>query len=131
MSRIRKANTKPEMIVRRAAHGLGYRFRLHKRNLPGTPDLVFARRRKVIFVHGCFWHQHGGCRHAMMPRTRTKYWVPKLARNVERDAETLCRLSDQGWRALVLWECEVKDPERLNRLLRKFLDGAPEELDTA
>ena len=130
MSRIRKANTSPEMIVRRAAHRLGYRFRLHKRDLPGTPDLVFARHRKVIFVHGCFWHQHGGCRHATMPRTRTEYWVPKLARNVERDAATLRLLMDQGWLALILWECEVKDSERLQRLLREFLDGAQNELDS-
>ena len=106
MRRITKTDTKPEFAVRRAAHRLGYRFRLHRRDLPGTPDLVFPRLRKVILVHGCFWHQHVGCRLARQPKSRPDYWLPKLERNWKRDAETQATLRELGWDVLVVWECQ-------------------------
>jgi len=122
MARIRKKDTKGELVVRRLAHRLGYRFRLHRRDLPGTPDLVFVSRRKAIFVHGCFWHRHG-CRLAgRVPRTRREYWGPKLDRNVERDRAAEAALLALGWRALTIWECEVGDPVALAHRLRTFLD---------
>ena len=107
MSRIRKTDTKPEMAVRRLAHRLGYRFRLHRRDLPGTPDLVFPGRRKVIFVHGCFWHRHSCALAGKVPVKRAEYWGPKLARNVERDIASKGELEALGWRVLTVWECEV------------------------
>src|SRR5947209_2626197 len=108
MGRIRGKNTKPEMLVRRLAHHLGYRYRLHDRRLPGTPDLVFPARRKVIFVNGCFWHQHPnpGCALARQPKSRIEYWVPKLRENVERDKRQRNVLAAQGWQALEIWECQ-------------------------
>jgi DNA mismatch endonuclease (patch repair protein) len=123
MARIRSTGMKPEMLVRRLAHGMGYRFRLHRRDLPGQPDLVFPGRHSVIFVHGCFWHQHPdpNCRDARPPRSRTEYWGPKLQRNVERDAENVARLRAMGWRVLVLWECELKDRDAVADRLRSFL----------
>lgn len=96
MSRVRSKDMKPEMAVRRLTHGMGYRYRLHRRDLPGTPDLVFPSRRKVVFVHGCFWHSHPGCRRAMLPKSNRDFWQAKLQRNAERDAEQLQRLADQG-----------------------------------
>lgn len=115
--RVMQANkcrdTAPEMTVRRLLHAMGYRFRLHRRDLPGCPDLVFPSRRCVIQVHGCFWHQHPGCKAASIPKTRPEYWVPKLARNVERDRENEARLRELGWQSLVLWECEIADPAAL------------------
>lgn len=107
MRRIRAKGSAPERAVRRCAHSLGFRFRLHRRDLPGTPDLVFPRFRSVIFVHGCFWHQHKGCRLARMPKSRPEYWSPKLARNRERDIETAERLTSLGWHVAVVWECET------------------------
>lgn len=124
MGRIRGVDTGPEMTVRRAAHRLGYRFRLHRRSLPGSPDLVFPSRRAAIFVHGCFWHRHEGCRKASTPKTRVEFWQAKFARNVERDAEVQERLRAAGWRVLVVWECEIVRNGDLDRLLREFL-GAP------
>lgn len=121
MRRIRKRDTKPELVVRRLAHALGFRFRLHRCDLPGTPDLVLPRHRSVIFVHGCFWHQHRGCRLARQPKTRLEYWLPKLARNVERDLRTRNALEAAGWRCLVVWECETRDGEALRGILRRFL----------
>ena len=121
MSRVRKADTKPEVVVRRLAHRMGYRFRLHRRDLPGTPDVVFPSRRRVIQVNGCFWHQHEGCRHSRMPRSRLDYWAPKLARNVERDAETLDALRAAGWEPMVIWECETRDQDALRDRLSGFL----------
>lgn len=117
-------NTAPEMKVRRLLHRLGYRFRLHRRDLPGCPDLVFPSRRAVIQVHGCFWHQHAGCKDASMPRTRPEYWVPKLARNIDRDRTNQQRLNDLGWQVLVLWECEIADTETVVRRASTLL-GAP------
>ncbi|MCX8476765.1 MAG: DNA mismatch endonuclease Vsr [Sphingomonas sp.] len=121
MRRIRKVDTKPEIVVRQVAHALGYRFRLHRRDLPGTPDLVFPRHRKVVQVHGCFWHQHEGCRLKRQPKTRPDYWLPKLARNMARDVETCDRLAALGWETLVIWECETRDREGVAERLTRFL----------
>jgi DNA mismatch endonuclease, patch repair protein len=121
MARIRKTDTKPEMLVRRMLHALGYRYRLHRRDLPGNPDIVFASRRKLIFVHGCFWHQHGCRLGAKQPRARPEYWLPKLQRNKERDLRNLQALKEAGWSTLALWECELSDTSALERRLRKFL----------
>jgi DNA mismatch endonuclease (patch repair protein) len=110
MSRIRGKNTSPEIAVRRLAHSLGFRFRLHRRDLPGTPDLVFPRLRRAVLVHGCFWHHHQDpkCRNAVLPKTREEWWRAKLWANVARDARNLERLLAEGWTVLVLWECEVR-----------------------
>ena len=125
MRRITKTDTKPEFAVRRAAHRLGYRFRLHRRDLPGTPDLVFPRLRKVILVHGCFWHQHVGCRLARQPKSRPDYWLPKLERNRKRDAETQAALRELGWDVLVVWECQVRaDEDAAALIIDPFLRDA-------
>lgn len=123
MRRIRKTDTKPELIVCSAAHRLGYRFRLHRRDLPGTPDLVFPRLHKIIFVHGCFWHQHSGCRLDRLPQSRPEYWLPKLARNRERDEEAVSALTAGGWSVLVIWECEVADLATVRSRIDRFLAG--------
>ena len=109
MSRIGGKNTRPEMIVRSMLHKMGYRFRLHDRKLPGCPDIVLPKYKTVIFVHGCFWHQHRGCRLAKTPTARPEYWKPKLRRNVTRDESTSAELIRQGWRVIVVWECETRD----------------------
>ena len=124
MAAIRSGGTKPEMMVRSLVHGMGYRYRLHARDLPGKPDLVFRSRRKVIFVHGCFWHQHAraACKDGRAPKSNLGYWAGKLARNVERDAENLDGLAAMGWKTLVLWECEIlKGSAALDSRIRKFL----------
>lgn len=123
MAAIRSKNTKPELIVRSLAHRLGYRFRLHAKDLPGNPDLVFLSRKKVIFVHGCFWHQHSSakCRDGRMPKSNRSYWKPKLLKNVERDKRSLAALRALKWKMLVVWECETKNPDRVARVLTKFL----------
>jgi len=121
MSRIRGKDTKPEMIVRRLVHSLGYRYRLHVRSLPGCPDLVLHRHRKVIFVHGCFWHRHN-CRYGRVrPATRAKFWHDKLEGNKERDRKNRRRLRQQGWQVLTVWECQTKSPERLLTRISDFL----------
>jgi len=127
MARIRHKDTKPEMKVRRLAHRLGFRFRLHRPDLPGKPDLVFPSRRAAILVHGCFWHQHEGCRKATIPRTRQDFWEAKLGRNVERDRATEAALRKLGWRVLVVWECETSDEEALSKRLTGFLEEQPSE----
>ncbi|WP_256549230.1 very short patch repair endonuclease [Phenylobacterium sp. LH3H17] len=121
MGRIRRADTKPEWIVRRMLHALGYRFRLQWAAAPGRPDVAFPGRRKIIFVHGCFWHQHAGCRNATMPRTRTEFWQEKFARNRERDMRDLVRAEAGGWTVLVVWECETKAKAGLEARLVEFL----------
>jgi DNA mismatch endonuclease (patch repair protein) len=121
MGRIGSKDTRPEMLVRRLVHALGYRYRLHVKELPGKPDLVFRSRKKVIFVHGCFWHQHKGCREGRVPSSSESYWAPKLARNVERDGEHLRSLKRLGWKVLVLWECQLDSVARLERKVRAFL----------
>src|ERR1700728_3053068 len=113
MARVRSKDSKPELVVRKLAHRLGYRFRLHRKDLPGTPDLIFPRLRKVILVHRCFWHQHKGCRSATIPQIRQAYWLRKLARNKQRDLETLRSLSNSGWSTLVVWGCEIQDARKL------------------
>ena len=124
MRAIRSQDSKPEMTLRRFVHRLGYRYRLHRRDLPGRPDLVFPSRNKVIFLHGCFWHQHAApsCRITRRPKSNLEYWLPKLRRNTERDAANLDALVQFGWDVLVVWECELTDQARLARVLRGFLD---------
>ena len=121
MRAVAQKNTKPELRVRRRLHALGYRFRLHRRDLPGTPDIVLPRHKVVILVHGCFWHQHPGCRRAARPHTRQSYWLPKLDRNVARDAKAVASLKALGWRVLVLWECELRGGMELDGLLHQFI----------
>ena len=124
MRQIRSQNTAPELLLRRMLHSAGYRFRLHRKDLPGKPDLVFPCRRKVIFVHGCFWHQHPGCREGRIPQSRREYWESKLVRNQQRDAAAQVSLQEQGWRALVIWECELKDTGAAMRTVQRFLGKA-------
>lgn len=121
MRAVPSRNTGPERVVRSLLRRLGYRFRLHDSRLPGAPDIVFTKRRKVIFVHGCFWHSHEGCSKARLPKTRLDYWEPKLARNRARDKAALNELAGLGWSALVIWQCELSDPETLARALKDFL----------
>ena len=120
MSKVGQKNTKPEIILRRALHALGYRYRLHRRDLPGTPDIVFPSRRKVILVHGCFWHGHG-CRWGQLPKSRPEYWRPKIETNQERDKKTLTALREAGWEPLVVWQCELRDPDTAIQRVEAFL----------
>ena len=123
MSKVRGKNTKPEMAVRRAAHALGLRFRLHHRDLPGTPDLVFPGRKTAIFVHGCFWHRHPGCSKAgPPPKTRTAFWQAKFDRNTARDARNVEALRAAGWSVAIVWECETRDIEKLTDQLRSIFN---------
>jgi DNA mismatch endonuclease, patch repair protein len=124
MSRVKSKDTGPEMRVRRAVHGLGYRFRLHQRKLSGCPDLVLPRLRSVIFVHGCFWHRHRGCPKASMPRSHKDYWLDKFVRNAARDRKAKAELKSLGWRVLVVWECQTKDASKLQARLRRYLSSA-------
>ena len=128
MARVKHSDTKPEMNARRAAHRLGYRFRLHRRDLPGTPDMVFPRLRKIIMVNGCFWHQHEGCRRARLPKSRPEYWLPKLTRNKERDEQVIHALNALGWDILTLWECQAKNVDAACAAIAPFL-GAKAERD--
>lgn len=123
MARIRSSGTKPEMLVRRLAHRLGYRYRLHRKDLPGKPDLVFPGRRAIIFVHGCFWHQHPDptCKDSVLPKSREEYWLPKLQRNQQRDSEHVEALLKEGWRVLIIWECETRNLAELTLTLQSFL----------
>ena len=124
MSRVRAKDTKLEMVVRRLVHGMGYRYRLHDRSLPGSPDLVFRGRRAVVFVHGCFWHRHPdpSCKLARMPKSRQEFWKPKLEGNRQRDERTRVALQKGGWRQMVVWECECRQTEQLGNRLRAFLE---------
>ena len=121
MRSIRKTNTGPERQVRAMVRELGLRYRLHAADLPGRPDIVFRGKRKAIFVHGCFWHQHEGCSLSKRPHARPEYWLPKLARNARRDREVLTALHAGGWETLVIWECELRDPDQLRVTLGGFL----------
>jgi DNA mismatch endonuclease (patch repair protein) len=117
MARVRQRDSSPEMIVRRALHRRGFRYRLHVKDLPGSPDIVFPSRKLAVFVHGCFWHRHLGCRAATDPKTRQEFWRAKFDRNVERDADVISRLEKMGWRTRVVWECEAKSGAWLKPLL--------------
>ena len=128
MSRIRGRDTTPERTVRSVLHGLGYRFRLHRRDLPGRPDIVLPRFGVVIFVHGCFWHRHPGCRYTTTPRTRACFWQQKFAQNVERDRRNVASLSKSGWRVLCVWECEMRDRDALARRLVRFLEAREDDV---
>ncbi len=123
MRAIRSKGTKPELIVRQTVYGLGYRYRIHKNSLPGKPDLVFSKRRKVIFVNGCFWHQHSisKCLDGRLPKSNQIYWQPKLLRNVARDAENIAELKADNWKVLVVWECETKNIIKLKTRIIRFL----------
>jgi DNA mismatch endonuclease (patch repair protein) len=121
MRRIRKTDTKPELVVRRLVHGMGYRYRLYRRDLPGTPDLVFPGLRKVIFVHGCFWHQHDCRLGRKQPTANPEYWLPKLARNVVRDDWAQAQLATLGWQVLAVWECQTRDVGGLSASIKAFL----------
>lgn len=122
MSRVKSANTGPELQVRRLVWAMGFRYRLHDKRLSGKPDLVFRKRRKVIFVHGCFWHGHIGCKYAGTPKTRVDFWTSKIVRNRERDQQNEQNLLAQGWKVLIVWQCELKDLDRLSQKLHDFLE---------
>jgi DNA mismatch endonuclease (patch repair protein) len=121
MRAVKSADTAPELLVRRIAHSLGLRFRLHRRDLPGNPDLVFPRLRKVVFVHGCFWHGHACARGARVPKANRAYWVAKVARNRTRDKRVRRELASLGWKSLVVWECELRAQQKIARRLARFL----------
>jgi DNA mismatch endonuclease (patch repair protein) len=121
MSRVRGKGTKPERIVRSAAHRLGFRFRLHVKKLPGSPDLVFPRKKTALFVHGCFWHRHECCRHCYMPKSNIQFWREKFTKNVLRDKRVQAGLEEMGWRVAVIWECETADSDILRKRLKEVL----------
>ncbi len=122
MASVHSRDTKPEMRVRRFIHGMGYRYRLHRKDLPGNPDLVFPCRRKIVFVHGCFWHGHACRAGKKRPKTNQNYWTRKLARNRERDLENQALLGEAGWDVMVIWECELKEIEALRTRITGFLE---------
>jgi DNA mismatch endonuclease, patch repair protein len=122
MSRIRGKGTKPELEVRKAAHKLGYRFRLHRSDLPGSPDLVFPSKNVALFVHGCFWHRHEDCRYSYRPKSNIEFWQRKFKNNVARDGRAKVELERMGWRVVIIWECEIADSHGLDRKLREHLD---------
>ena len=123
MSAIKSKNTKPEIKVRKVLHSMGYRFRLHRKDLPGSPDIVLPKYKTVIFVHGCFWHRHQNCKYASNPKTRREFWEKKFKENIERDKKTQEKLKNLGWKTNIVWECEVKNREililKLEEILRK------------
>lgn len=122
MAAVGTKDTSAEMVVRSLVHRLGYRYSLRRKDLPGKPDLVFVSRKKVIFVHGCFWHGHS-CRYGRLPKSRLDYWEPKIATNKARDHLTACRLLSEGWSVLTVWQCELKNERLLATRIRSFLDG--------
>ncbi|WP_426991856.1 very short patch repair endonuclease [Methylomonas sp. CM2] len=122
MSRVRNKDSIPEMKLRRMIHKMGYRYRLHVSGLPGTPDLVFPRRRAVIFMHGCFWHRHLDCRLARLPKSKLDFWIGKLEANRQRDQSNQQRLLQLGWRVMVVWECEMADIETVSSRVKEFLE---------
>ncbi len=121
MALVRGKDTKPELLVRRLVHSLGYRYRLHSRDLPGTPDLVFPARSKVILVHGCFWHRHKACALARLPKSRGEFWLSKLESNVQRDSRNMRALRGLGWGVLTIWECQLRDTARLASRIGRYL----------
>lgn len=129
MSRVKGKNTAPELVVRRLVFGMGYRYRLHLKNLPGRPDLAFPGRKKVIFVNGCFWHGHTGCRYGQLPKTRLEYWQDKIERNKKRDEENIYSLETNGWQVLTIWQCELRNIEHLRKKTEQFYGDGPMILD--
>lgn len=121
MRSVGQKNTRPELAVRKILHRSGYRFRLHRRDLPGTPDVVLPKYRSVIFVHGCFWHGHG-CKYGKLPKSNKSYWSQKIQRNINRDARTRFELERGGWKVFVVWQCELGDPDLVQRALEEFLE---------
>jgi DNA mismatch endonuclease (patch repair protein) len=122
MARVRSKNSRPELVVRKLVFAMGYRYRLHARTLRGCPDLVFRPRRKVIFVHGCFWHRHANCALARIPKSRIDFWTTKLEGNRKRDERNRRSLAREGWKVLTIWECQLRDAGRLEARIRRFLD---------
>ena len=122
MSAIKSKNTKPEIIVRKLLHSKGYRFRLHKKDLPGSPDIVLPKYKTVIFVHGCFWHRHQNCKYASNPKTRREFWEKKFKENIERDKKTQEKLKNLGWKTKIVWECEIKKQDKLIKKIEDFLN---------
>jgi DNA mismatch endonuclease (patch repair protein) len=122
MSKIRGKNTKPEMVVRSLCHQMGFRFRLHRKDLPGTPDLVFPKYRLCMFVHGCFWHRHPECKYAYMPKSRVDFWLTKFTKNVERDLNAQQALINLGWRVVTVWECHTKNRDLLRTEIQKVFN---------
>lgn len=123
MQAVRSKDTKPEILVRRLLHAMGYRFRLHRKDLPGKPDIVLPKYRKAIFVHGCFWHAHG-CSKGQPPKSQLDYWLPKLEQNINRDRTKIEQLESLGWMVLVVWQCETKDSDALAARLRAFVEDS-------
>ena len=123
MSRIKGKDTKPELVVRSILHKMGYRFRLHRKDLPGTPDIVLPKYKTVIFLHGCFWHRHKGCKYAYTPKSRVKFWKNKFAETVKRDKQHLKQLKENGWEVFIVWECETKDMDKLKKIINKITQG--------
>lgn len=121
MRKIRSHDTKPEIVIRKLIHHMGYRYRIHVKDLPGTPDIVFSSRRKIIFVHGCFWHMHEACRDGKIPGSRKEYWEPKLFRTRARDEKHQVELANSGWATLIIWECELSDLTRVELKIKDFL----------
>jgi DNA mismatch endonuclease, patch repair protein len=126
MRRIRPRDTGPEMLVRKLIHGMGFRYRLHRRDLPGKPDIVLPAKKKVIFVNGCFWHRHPGCQYAYVPKSRVQFWTSKLEGNRQRDIRNAELLNQMGWHVLTVWECDTTDMARLSGILRGFLGNRNE-----
>lgn len=122
MGRVKPKNTTPEMVVRHTIFRMGYRYRLHDKRLPGRPDLVFAGRRKVIFVNGCFWHGHEGCRYAHLPKTHVRFWRAKIEKNRARDQANIALLKTDGWKVFTVWQCELKNIEILAKKLHDFIE---------
>ena len=121
MSLVRSKDTQPELFVRKLVHRMGFRYRLHRRDLPGHPDMVFASRGKIIFVHGCFWHRHGKCEYTRWPKSRLSFWKPKLEQNHARDKRNRRALAKLGWRVLVVWECQLKFPDKVAEKIYRFV----------
>lgn len=121
MSKISCKDTKPEILVRRILHKMGFRYRLHVNDLPGTPDIVLPRHKKIIFVHGCFWHGHEGCNRSKRPKTNVDFWNQKIDGNIERDEKTKEELEEMGWKVLVIWQCQTRDLESLEQIILKFM----------
>jgi|SRR5579871_1497288 len=121
MSRVRSKDTSPELLVRSMIHGMGFRFRIHRKDLPGSPDIVLPGRKKVVWVHGCFWHRHPGCKFATVPKSNRRFWNNKFKNNVRRDRNHQSVVKEMGWESLVVWQCELQEPKKLARKLARFL----------